>query len=143
MPTAGRPTMPKLIADLFLSVDGYARGTRSPAYFGYDGPDLNRWIREQKERPHRHIMGRKTYEALAALPATVRDEGWNTMVNTPTILFSRTLHHTSWPYTTICADEPHPGHPQVQGPRAVTCAPLAACHSCASSSPPDSSTASA
>lgn len=97
--------MAELIVDLFLSVDGYARGTRSPAYFGYDGPDLERWIREQKERPQRHVMGRKTYQALAALPAAVRDEGWHAMVNTPTVLFSRTLRRTDWPQVTICAGD--------------------------------------
>jgi hypothetical protein len=33
--------MPKLLADLFVSVDGRTSGTRSPGYFG---PDLDRWI---------------------------------------------------------------------------------------------------
>ena len=58
--------MPELIADLFISVDGCAKGSRSPGYFGFGGPDLDRWIRDQMRRPQRHIMGRKTYEALAA-----------------------------------------------------------------------------
>jgi hypothetical protein len=35
-----RTQMAALIADLFLSVDGYARGSRSPGYFGFAGPDL-------------------------------------------------------------------------------------------------------
>ena len=60
--------MSKLIADLFISVDGCAKGSRSPAFFGFGGPDLDRWIGEQMKRPQRHLMGRKTYVALAALP---------------------------------------------------------------------------
>jgi hypothetical protein len=58
--------MSELIADLFISVDGCAKGSRSPAYFGFGGPDLDRWIGDQMKRPQRHLMGRKTYEALAA-----------------------------------------------------------------------------
>lgn len=30
--------MPELYADIFVSVDGSASGTRSPGYFGYDRP---------------------------------------------------------------------------------------------------------
>jgi hypothetical protein len=39
--------MSELIADLFISVDGCARGSRSPAFFGFGGPDLDGWIRDQ------------------------------------------------------------------------------------------------
>ena len=39
--------MSELIADLFISVDGCAKGSRSPAYFGFGGPDLDRWIGDQ------------------------------------------------------------------------------------------------
>jgi dihydrofolate reductase len=93
--------MSELIADLFISVDGCARGTRSPAYFGFGGPDLDRWIREQMKRPQRHIMGRKTYAALAALPEAVHDEGSHSLAATPTTVFSRTLQAVSWPHATI------------------------------------------
>ncbi len=83
--------MSELIADLFISVDGCAKGSRSPAYFGFGGPDLDRWIGDQMKRPQRHLMGRKTYEALAALPEPVHD-------------FSRTLRAVSWPQATISDD---------------------------------------
>ena len=97
--------MSELIADLFISVDGCARGSRSPAYFGFGGPDLDRWIREQMSRPQRHIMGRITYEALAALPEPVRDEGGLSLSATPTTVFSRTLRAVSWPNATISAGD--------------------------------------
>ena len=96
--------MSDLIADLFISVDGCARGSRSPAYFGFGGPDLDRWIRDQMNRPQRHLMGRKTYEALAALPEPVRDEGGFSLSATPTTVFSRTLRAVSWPQATIADD---------------------------------------
>jgi dihydrofolate reductase len=97
--------MSELIADLFISVDGCARGSRSPGYFRFGGPDLDRWIRDQMTRPQRHIMGRRTYAALAALPETVRDEGWLSLAATPTTVFSRTLQAVSWPHATISADD--------------------------------------
>jgi hypothetical protein len=42
--------MPALIADMFLSVDGYARGSRSPGDFGFAGRELERWISEEMNR---------------------------------------------------------------------------------------------
>ncbi len=90
--------MPELIADIFLSVDGYASGSRSPGYFGSGGPDLERWISDEANRPHRRVMGSRTYSALADLPEEFRDEGWHRMAQAP---FSRTLQEVSWPGATI------------------------------------------
>ena len=81
--------MSELIADLFISVDGCAKGSRSPAYFGFGGPDLDRWIGDQMKRPQWHLMGRKTYEALAAMPESGHDEGSFGLAATPTTVFSR------------------------------------------------------
>ncbi len=53
----------------------------------------------------RHLMGRKTYEVLAGLPAEHRDAGWEWTSKNPTTVFSRTLNDTSWPATTLCADD--------------------------------------
>jgi len=97
--------MSDLIADLFISVDGCARGSRSPAYFGFGGPDLDRWIRDQMNRPQRHLMGRKTYEALAALPEPAHEEDSPSPAATPTTVFSRTLRAVSWPHATISAGD--------------------------------------
>ena len=96
--------MSELIADLFISVDGCAKGSRSPAFFGFGGPDLDRWIGEQMKRPQRHLMGRKTYVALAALPEPADDDGSPSLVATPTTVFSRTLQAVSWPHATISDD---------------------------------------
>jgi dihydrofolate reductase len=96
--------MSELIADLFISVDGYAKGSRSPAFFGFGGPDLDRWIGDQMKRPQRHLMGRKTYAALAALPEAGHDEGSPGLAATPTTVFSRTLQAVTWPHATISDD---------------------------------------
>lgn len=97
--------MATLFADLFVSVDGYARGTRSPAYFGYDGPDLERWIAETRDHPQRLVMGRVTYETLAGIPEEARDDGWRSMAETPTYVFSRTLESVDWPKATLVHDD--------------------------------------
>ena len=41
--------MAELIVDMLVSVDGSARGTRSPGHFGLCGPDRERWIAEEDE----------------------------------------------------------------------------------------------
>ena len=96
--------MAELIADLFISVYGCAKGSSSPTYFGFGGPDLDRWTGDQMKRPQRHFMGRKTYEALAALPEPAHDEGSLSLAATPTTVFSRTLRAVSWPQATISGD---------------------------------------
>jgi len=97
--------MTELSIDIFVSVDGFAFGTRSPGYFGFDGFDLEAWITEQAERPHRAIMGRRTYTALNELPDEVKDASWERMTGVPTTVFSRTLTAVDWPGATLCADD--------------------------------------
>ena len=62
--------MRELIADVFVSLDGYAYGEAAPAYFGYLGPDLERLIEDNVAEPQVMMMGRKTYEMMWAI---VRD----------------------------------------------------------------------
>jgi len=97
--------MPELFADLFVSLDGSASGTRSPGYFGYFGPDLGRWIQEEQARPRIDVMGRKTYEVLAGLPEELRDESYQPMTTRPTIVFSRTLTRADWPGVRLSAED--------------------------------------
>src|SRR5262249_12492502 len=89
--------MPELVCELIVSLDGFARGVHSPAYFGYFGPDLEDWIKVNSAMPHRAILGRRTYEALNELPPEVHDEGWTTMTTNPGWLFTRTLERADWP----------------------------------------------
>lgn len=96
-------TVAELSVDVFVSVDGFALGERSPGYFGFFGPDLDAWINEQADRPHRALMGRKTYAALNGLPDEAKDAGWQRMITTPTTVFSRTLDTVDWPGATLCA----------------------------------------
>ncbi|WP_216901648.1 dihydrofolate reductase family protein [Nocardia alni] len=94
-----------LTVDIFLSVDGWAGGDGLPGYFGYLGPDLEQWITEAGSEPQIAIMGRRTYQALAGLSEQFRDEGWERMSRTDTIVFSTTLRETSWPKTHISSGD--------------------------------------
>jgi dihydrofolate reductase len=97
--------MTELVCELIISLDSFARGQRSPGYFGYFGPDFADWIKTNTAVPHRMLVGRRTYEMLNELPVEVRDEGWNTMRTTPGWLFSRSLETAVWPGLKIVRDD--------------------------------------
>jgi dihydrofolate reductase len=97
--------MTALVCELIISLDGFARGRRSPGYYGYSGPDFDRWIQTNGAVPHRKLIGRRTYEMLNGLPTELRDEGWNTMAATPGYLFSHTLKAPDWPGLEIVHDD--------------------------------------
>jgi dihydrofolate reductase len=83
--------MGQLIADLFITLDGYASGEGAPAYFGYPGPELERWVDEHLAMPQVLLMGRVTYEALLAVAQNHPVEGPDRMNELPKVVFSRTL----------------------------------------------------
>jgi len=97
--------MTELVCELIVTLDAYARGTRSPGFFGYSGPDFQNWVKANSSMPHRVLMGRKTYEALGALPAEAHDDDWDRMVSTPGFLFSTTLATADWPGLQVVKDD--------------------------------------
>jgi dihydrofolate reductase len=101
MTTGAQP----LTVDVFLSVDGWAAGATSPGYFGYFGPELEKWITTELARPQLVILGRRTYEALAGLPEEARDDSWHRTAELSKVVFSATLATTSWPNTRICRED--------------------------------------
>lgn len=94
-----------LTVDVFCSVDGWAGGVGLPGYFGYLGPELERWISSELSAPQLVVMGRRTYEALAELPDEARDEAWHRTAQLDKVVFSGTLQQTDWPHTRICAED--------------------------------------
>lgn len=83
--------MGQLIADLFITLDGYASGEGAPAYYGYPGPELDRWVDEHLATPQVLLMGRVTYEVLSAIAQNHPVEGPDRMSELPRVVFSRTL----------------------------------------------------
>src|SRR5262245_42157767 len=61
--------MAELLADLFISLDGFAGGEGFGPYFDYGGPELDAWVQEHLAEPQQVVLGRKTYEALASISA--------------------------------------------------------------------------
>jgi dihydrofolate reductase len=96
--------MSELVCELIVTLDGFARGQRSPGYYGYFGPDVADWIKTNTAAPHRMLIGRRTYEMLNGLPQA-RDEGYEMMKATPGWLFSRTLEAADWPGLRIVHDD--------------------------------------
>ena len=90
--------------DLFVSVDSWAGSDGLPAYFGYDGPELQDWIQAESDVPEVQLMGRVTFEALSGLPDEVRDEGWERMQQREKVIFSRTMTDAGWPNSRISTD---------------------------------------
>lgn len=96
--------MQTLTVDMFVSVDGWAGSENSPGYFGYFGPELEKWINTELDQPQLVLFGRRTYEALAALPDAARDDSWHRMTELDKVVFSRTLTTSSWPNTRVRDD---------------------------------------
>ena len=92
--------------DLFITVDGWAKGTSSPAYFGYGGPELDAWIDDETRRPHVMLLGATTYRTLAGIVAEADDPTSTIMTERPKVVFSRSLTEPlSWANTTLVADD--------------------------------------
>ena len=94
--------MRELIADLFISLDGFASGANEAAYFGYFGPDLGKWVREHLNERQIILMGRVTYEILAGFSAAATDEVSARMSALPKVVCSGTLHEPlAWKNTSL------------------------------------------
>jgi dihydrofolate reductase len=101
-----RNMMRELTVDLFITVDGWARGRNSPAYFGYPGPDLQAWIDEQLARPQVMLMGSNTYRALAQITAGGGDPTFPVMAKLPKVVFSASLQEPlTWANTALVRED--------------------------------------
>ena len=83
--------MAELIADLFVSLDGFAKGVDAGPFFGYSGPELESWVNDAVGQPQLIVMGRVTYEALAAISSAAADGVSARMTELPKVVVSNTL----------------------------------------------------
>lgn len=112
--------MRDLTADLFLSLDGFAGAKGYGAYFGYGGPELDAWVRHNFDPGYEILMGRFTYQALAA-HSSGENEVSRLMRAAPKAVLSNTLREPLvWANTrlldgeadtTIAAMKREPGAP--------------------------------
>ncbi|WP_341251895.1 dihydrofolate reductase family protein [Euzebya pacifica] len=94
-----------MTADLFVTVDGYAKGKDAPAYFGLYGPDLGRWIDAEMAVPQCLLMGRVTYETLSAAAVADPSDSPDRMTELPKVICSTTLDEPlAWANSRITRD---------------------------------------
>jgi dihydrofolate reductase len=99
--------MAELTADLILSLDGFAGGVDTAAFFGFSGPELEGWVSDALGRPHVVVMGRVTYEALAQISASATDGISTRMTELPKVVVSNTLQEPlTWPNTRLLRGGP-------------------------------------
>jgi len=83
--------MAELIADLFISLDGYAAGENVGPFFGLGGPELDAWVRDVLAEPQVIVMGRVTYQAMAAISSQAADDVSAAMNMMPKVVVSNSL----------------------------------------------------
>jgi dihydrofolate reductase len=81
----------EFVADLFISVDGFASGNNEAAFLGCFGPELSAWISDHLNQPQIVVMGRVTYNALAAFSEATTDPNSLRMASLTKLVFSSTL----------------------------------------------------
>ena len=94
--------MREFVADLFISLDGFASGNNEAAFFGCFGPELGAWINDHLNQPQTLVMGRVTYNVLAPFSAAATDPNSLRMTSLPKLVFSSTLSEPpQWQNTRI------------------------------------------
>jgi dihydrofolate reductase len=94
--------MTELTADLFVTLDGFAAGEGAGPFFGYAGPELDRWISDRLAEPQLVVMGRVTYDVLSRISATATDQTSARMNRLPKAVFSNSLREPlAWANTRL------------------------------------------
>ena len=95
--------MRRLILQTGISIDGYvaALDRSHPWGGGSEDEGVKRWILESVWAAGAHLMGRVTYEEMAAFWPTSTSEYARPMNEIPKVVFSRTLERADWSETRI------------------------------------------
>jgi dihydrofolate reductase len=83
--------MAELIADMFVSLDGYAGGENVGPFFGLGGPELDERLRAILDEGELVLMGRYTYLAMAGISMAGTDEVSRAMNERQKAVVSNTL----------------------------------------------------
>jgi dihydrofolate reductase len=96
--------MRRLILQTSVSIDGYVAAVDKshPWSEGSEEDEaFRRWILDSVWAAGAHLMGRVTYEEMAAFWPTSTSEYARPMNDIPKVVFSKTLQHADWPETRI------------------------------------------
>jgi dihydrofolate reductase len=93
--------MRNVVLMMTASIDGFVVGPEGHAG-GFPEPDaLKRWKLDRIRRAGTHIMGRVTYEEMAAAWPSSTDDYAAPMNEIPKVVFSKTLEQANWPESSI------------------------------------------
>src|SRR5947208_12247248 len=95
--------MRRLILQTSVSIDGYVAALDGSHPWGEGSEDevFKRWILDSVGAAGAHLMGRVTYEEMAAFWPTSTSEYAQPMNEIPKVVVSRTLERADWPETRI------------------------------------------
>jgi dihydrofolate reductase len=103
LPHEGAAKVRELVADLFVSLDGFAAGANEQPFFGYFGDELGAWIQHELALPQLIVMGRVTYEALLEFAPSSPDPMSLRMAELPKLVFSSGLQEPLvWKNARLC-----------------------------------------
>ena len=94
--------MRRITLQMGMSLDGYvASGRQHPGVAVPEDAELIRWKVDRLAGAGAHLMGRTTYQEMAAYWPHSAEPYAARMNDIPKIVFSRTLRRASWPATRI------------------------------------------
>jgi dihydrofolate reductase len=90
--------MRRVILQMSVTLDGYVAGPGGEGDWGLpaEHPDVRAWKLASLRQAGTHIMGRVTYEQMAAHWPTATDDYAAFMNNLPKVVFSKTLPTAEW-----------------------------------------------
>ena len=90
--------MRRVILQMSVTLDGYVAGPGGAGDWGLpaEHPDVREWKLASLRQAGTHIMGRVTYEQMAAHWPTATDDYAAFMNNLPKVVFSKTLPTADW-----------------------------------------------
>jgi dihydrofolate reductase len=98
-----KDVMRQLILQTGISIDGYVAALDKSHPWGVEREDegIKRWVLDSVWAAGAHLMGRVTYEEMAAFWPTSTSEYARPMNEIPKVVFSKTLQQADWPETRI------------------------------------------
>ena len=95
--------MRQVVLQMGVTLDGYVSGTGGEGDWGLpaEDPDVRAWKVTSLRQVGTHIMGRVTYEQMAAHWPTATGDYAGFMNSLPKVVFSKTLPAAEWPGSRI------------------------------------------
>ena len=97
--------MRRVVLMMSVSVDGYVAGPHGHPGALPEPDELKRWKLDRVRRAGAHLMGRVTYEEMAAHWPTSTDDYAAPMNEIPKVVFSNSLASVGWGETEIAAGD--------------------------------------